>query len=69
MSVPGDVAVSAGTVSYLGPFTAEFRSRVTEGWKGKLKELRVPHTFGNTKKNTIFLLSKYLQVWWVGRGS
>jgi len=41
-NVPGDVSVSAGTVSYLGPFTAEFRGRITESWRESLARLKIP---------------------------
>ena len=44
--VPGDVAVSAGSVSYLGPFTAEFRTSITDGWIKRLHELKIPNTDG-----------------------
>lgn len=46
VNVPGDVAVSAGTVSYLGPFTSDYRAKIVDGWKGKLEELGVPFTEG-----------------------
>ena len=47
------MAVSAGTVSYLGPFTSDYRSRVVEGWKGKLAELGVPNTDGCDIEQTL----------------
>lgn len=28
----GDVVVASGTLSYLGPFTAEYRTRIADGW-------------------------------------
>ena len=68
LAVPGDVAVSAGTVSYLGPFTAEFRGRVTEGWKVKLKELKVPHTFGNFPRPQLLILLLKNYLFTVARG-
>ena len=37
----GDVLVSAGTVSYLGPFTSEFRKDVVDGWQATLGELGI----------------------------
>ena len=40
----GDILVSAGSVSYLGPFTSEFRREVVENWHAKLTEHEVPHT-------------------------
>ena len=46
VNVPGDVAVSAGSVSYLGPFTAEFRGRIIGGWRATLAELGIPATEG-----------------------
>lgn len=32
-NVTGDVLVAAGTISYLGPFTYDFRSSIVEGWQ------------------------------------
>jgi len=46
INVPGDVAVSAGSVSYLGPFTADFRNRITGSWRESMKKLGMPHTDG-----------------------
>ena len=42
----GDVLVSSGTVAYLGPFTSEYRQRLTQMWTKRMEELRVPHTSG-----------------------
>ncbi|KAH8073158.1 dynein light chain binding protein [Aureococcus anophagefferens] len=42
----GDVLVSAGTVSYLGPFTSEFRKDVVDGWQSTLGELGIKATPG-----------------------
>ncbi|KAJ1460012.1 dynein heavy chain and region D6 of dynein motor-domain-containing protein [Pelagophyceae sp. CCMP2097] len=44
LNVVGDVLVSAGTVSYLGPFTADFRGQVVDGWHGMLQSVHIPHT-------------------------
>eukprot|EP00968_Pinguiococcus_pyrenoidosus_P017694 scaffold1786_cov250-Pinguiococcus_pyrenoidosus.AAC.1 len=43
-NTPGDALVAAGTISYLGPFTSEFRNRLVAEWNVKMQELRVPHT-------------------------
>jgi len=43
-SITGDVLVSAGTISYLGPFTFDFRTSIVEGWQHALGQLRIPHT-------------------------
>lgn len=29
---PGDVVIASGTLSYLGPFTAEYRTRIADSW-------------------------------------
>lgn len=31
-NVPGDVALSAATLSYLGPFTSDYRKKMMEEW-------------------------------------
>ena len=43
-NVLGDVIVSAGTISYLGPFTSAFRSKLVTRWQTFLKKLSIPHT-------------------------
>lgn len=45
-NLTGDVLVSAGTISYLGAFTSEFREDLVFTWQNKLKMEHVPHTTG-----------------------
>ena len=40
----GDVIVSAGTISYLGPFTGPFRNELIKTWQEGLKKYGIPHT-------------------------
>ncbi|ESL05658.1 dynein heavy chain [Trypanosoma rangeli SC58] len=40
--LPGKVALAAGFVAYLGPFTAPYRTRMVQNWWEKCKELAVP---------------------------
>lgn len=40
----GDALVSAGTISYLGAFTPEFRQTIVASWQLKLNELSLCHT-------------------------
>ena len=42
----GDVLASAGTVSYLGPFTAPFRARIVTQWREQLTQAALAHTEG-----------------------
>lgn len=42
----GDVVISAGTISYLGTFTSEFREDCIAAWYTALQELHIPHTKG-----------------------
>ncbi|DBA03742.1 TPA: hypothetical protein N0F65_004159 [Lagenidium giganteum] len=42
----GDVVISAGTISYLGTFTSEFRESCVNTWYTGLQEFRIPHTKG-----------------------
>ncbi|CAM9569873.1 unnamed protein product, partial [Sphacelaria rigidula] len=30
--LPGDVVIASGTLSYLGPFTSEYRTRIANSW-------------------------------------
>ncbi|GMH70086.1 hypothetical protein TrRE_jg13191 [Triparma retinervis] len=45
-NVVGDILVSSGTVSYLGPFTSLFRSDIVQMWRQQMVELKIPHTEG-----------------------
>ncbi|RYH30569.1 hypothetical protein EON65_04765 [archaeon] len=45
-NILGDVIISAATISYLGPFTAEYRNTMVTGWQQSLQEYRLPHTKG-----------------------
>lgn len=40
----GDVLVCAGTISYLGPFVASYRSDLVGGWLVEMSEMSIPHT-------------------------
>ncbi|RNF27392.1 putative dynein heavy chain [Trypanosoma conorhini] len=40
--LPGKVALAAGFVAYLGPFTAPYRTRMLENWLEQCKKLEVP---------------------------
>ncbi|TPP41138.1 Dynein heavy chain and region D6 of dynein motor family protein [Leishmania donovani] len=39
---PGTVALAAGAVAYLGPFTAPYRNRLLQAWHAKCVELGLP---------------------------
>ncbi|OQR83181.1 sporangia induced dynein heavy chain [Achlya hypogyna] len=45
-NLTGDVLVSAGTISYLGAFTAEFRDELVSSWHTALQTYEVPHSPG-----------------------
>lgn len=36
VNILGDVIVSAATISYLGPFTADFRTNLVKSWQNAL---------------------------------
>jgi len=44
VNLVGDVLVSSGTISYLGPFTFDFRTKITSVWHTGLQQRLVPHT-------------------------
>lgn len=44
VNIFGDIVVSAGTISYLGAFTSEFRDGCVNLWQKTLAECGVPHT-------------------------
>jgi len=41
-NVTGNILVAAAIIAYLGPFTAEYRTRITEKWCKRCKELKIP---------------------------
>ena len=43
-NVMGDVLVCAGTISYLGPFTAGFRASIVAEWLTEMKAHKLPFT-------------------------
>ena len=45
-NLTADVLVSAGTISYLGPFTSEFRQDITSAWRDELTKIGLPNTEG-----------------------
>jgi len=45
-NVVGDILVCAGTVSYLGPFTSDFRGDIVESWRSKMNEDGISCTMG-----------------------
>jgi dynein heavy chain len=52
-NILGDILVSAGTVSYLGPFTSDFRNSLISSWRESLKSFNIPHTSGCNLENTL----------------
>jgi dynein heavy chain, axonemal len=46
VNVLGDIIVSAGTISYLGVFTMDFRQRLVKQWQEGLTSYKIPHTAG-----------------------
>lgn len=53
VNVLGDVIVSAGTISYLGPFISEFRNNLVAGWQKELTALSIPHSAGCNLESTL----------------
>ena len=42
--IVGDVLIAAGSVTYLGVFTADFRKSMVDEWNNLLKTNEIPHT-------------------------
>jgi dynein heavy chain len=53
VNIIGDVLVSAGTISYLGPFMQVYRTQIEQEWSKGLTELSIPHTPGCTMMGTL----------------
>ena len=51
--IVGDVLVSAGSVAYLGAFTAGYRKAMVDEWNALLKSNEIPHTPGCTIHTTL----------------
>eukprot|EP00002_Diphylleia_rotans_P006932 TRINITY_DN1638_c0_g1_i1.p1 TRINITY_DN1638_c0_g1~~TRINITY_DN1638_c0_g1_i1.p1 ORF type:complete len:4126 (-),score=976.49 TRINITY_DN1638_c0_g1_i1:597-12974(-) len=43
-NLPGDIVISAGTIAYLGVFTAAYRTDMVGQWHQKLAQLSIPYT-------------------------
>lgn len=52
-NILGDVIVSAATISYLGPFTSDFRNNLVGSWQESLKSYGIPHTGGCNLETTL----------------
>lgn len=52
-NILGDVIVSAATISYLGPFTADFRVNLVSSWQECLQGFNIPHTKGCNLETTL----------------
>lgn len=52
-NVVGDVLVCAGTVSYLGPFTNNFRQEIVGMWHNEMTRLQIPYTQGTNIVTTL----------------
>ena len=53
VNILGDVIVSAGTISYLGPFTSDFRGNLVKSWQDALKDYKLPHSAGCNLESTL----------------
>lgn len=53
VNILGDVIVSAATISYLGPFTADFRTNLVKSWQDGLVGYNIPHTDGCNVEQTL----------------
>ena len=49
----GDALVSAGSISYLGVFTPDFRQSIVKSWQQRLIELNLPHTASCNLRSTL----------------
>ncbi len=52
-NILGDVVVSAATISYLGPFTSDFRANLVSSWQDCLQGFNIPHTKGCNLETTL----------------
>jgi dynein heavy chain, axonemal len=53
VNILGDVVVSAGTISYLGVFTTDFRANLVSLWQEALRKYEIPHTVGCNVESTL----------------
>jgi dynein heavy chain, axonemal len=52
-NVVGDVAVAAGSIAYIGPFTPTFRATLLERWSAYLRQIHVPFSTGTSLITTL----------------
>jgi dynein heavy chain len=49
----GDALIAAGTITYLGVFTPDFRAKIVQSWQAKLREMQLPCTLDCTLYQTL----------------
>ena len=52
-NILGDVIVCAATISYLGPFTTDFRLQLVKSWQEGLRNFGIPHTANCNLESTL----------------
>jgi dynein heavy chain len=52
-NILGDVIISGATISYLGPFTTEFRNQLVKSWQDGLRSYNIPHSTGANLESTL----------------
>ena len=53
VNILGDVLVSAGSISYLGPFVQSYRTAIEIEWHASLSELNIAHSSGCNVMQTL----------------
>jgi len=51
--LPGDCILAAGMLSYVGPFTANVRTKCEEHWRDELKRLKMAHNEGCSMRSVL----------------
>jgi dynein heavy chain, axonemal len=52
-NILGDVIIAAGTISYLGPFTANYRQNLVKQWQDAMVGLNMPHAVNSNIESTL----------------
>lgn len=52
-NIVGDCLISAGSISYCGPFTYSYRVKLEDDWRSKISDLGIVHTPGVTMKEIL----------------
>jgi len=62
LTIAGDIIIAAGSITYLGPFTDDYRKEITHSWLQELKRHNIQHSPNYSLSNVLIDPSE-LRLW------